>query len=62
MLWALAHGKQPPPFEAASEEALAFALQRYLRAGEVPLIDCVDWPKLRARAAGLLGDTLEVAF
>lgn len=54
VLWMLAQDIDPPPQVAASEEALAFALQRYARANEVPLIDGVDWPALRSRFVGLV--------
>jgi hypothetical protein len=49
VLFALAHGEKPPQTIAAAEEALALALQRYVRANEPPFIDCVDWPGLKAR-------------
>lgn len=49
VIWALAHGEQPPRMIAAAEEALAMALQRYARANEVPLIVGVDWDGLKCR-------------
>lgn len=57
VLWPLAHGMEPDRFGAAAEEALTMALQRYARANEVPLIDRVDWPRLRARFYALAGAT-----
>jgi len=47
VLWGLAHDRMVDPLAAASEEALAMALQRYARTNEVPLIACVDWQALR---------------
>ena len=49
VLWALAHGEEPCAMIAAAEEALAMTLQRYARANEVPMVDRVDWPALKAR-------------
>ena len=49
VLWALAHGEKPCRMIAAAEESLAMALQRYARTKEHPLVDGIDWPKLRAR-------------
>jgi hypothetical protein len=47
VLWALAHGEQPPPMIAAAEEALAMTLHRYIMVGEPPLIEGVDWRLLK---------------
>jgi hypothetical protein len=49
VLWALAHGEEPPRVFAAAEEALAMILQRYARANEVPLIEGIDWDGLKCR-------------
>jgi hypothetical protein len=49
VLWALAHGEEPPAMLAAAEEALALALQRYARTNEHPMIDRMDWAGLRRR-------------
>jgi hypothetical protein len=49
VLWALAHGEQPPRMIAAAEEALAMTLQRYARANEVPMIEGIDWDALKCR-------------
>lgn len=49
VIWSLAHGTKPDAYEAAAEEALAMMLQRYARAGEVPLIEGVDWDALKGR-------------
>lgn len=54
VLFALAHGEQPTPAIAAAEEALALALQRFVRARERPFIDGADWDKLRARFCSLM--------
>lgn len=54
VLWNLANGRSPSPRLAASEEALAMALQRYARANEVPLIAGVDWEALRGQFLNLL--------
>ena len=40
--------------EAAGEELMAQTLQRFLRAGERPIIGGVKWDDLRDRAARLL--------
>lgn len=45
----LAKGLTPPRLSAASEEALAMCLQRYLRTNEHPFVDCVPWEQLRER-------------
>lgn len=49
VLWALAHSQQPGALQVAGEEALAMALQRFVRAHEHPLVDKVDWEQVRAR-------------
>lgn len=49
VIYALAHGDKPPDPIAASEEALAMALQRYARTNEHPFIDRCDWAALKAR-------------
>jgi hypothetical protein len=49
VIWALAHGEEPPRMIAAAEEALAMTLQRHARANEVPLIEGVDWDALKCR-------------
>jgi hypothetical protein len=49
VIWALAHGEEPPAMIAAAEEALVLTLQRYARANEVPMVDRVDWPALKSR-------------
>lgn len=53
VVWPLAHGLVPDRFGAAAEEALAMALQRYARTNEVPLIDRIDWQRLRSRFLAL---------
>lgn len=47
VLWPLSQGLEPDAYEAAAEEGLVLALQRYVRAGQLPFIDRVDWPALR---------------
>lgn len=54
VLWPLAHGREPVPFEATAEEALAMIFQRWLRANERPIIGGVPWDDLKARALALL--------
>lgn len=49
VIWALAHGEQPPRMIAAAEEALVMVLQRFTRANEVPLIEGVDWDALKCQ-------------
>lgn len=49
VIWALAHGETPPRMIAAAEEALAMTLQRYARTNEVPLIEGIDWDRLKRR-------------
>lgn len=49
VLWPLAHGCLPRALETAGEEALAMALQRFVRRGEEPFVDRVDWRALRDR-------------
>lgn len=49
IIWALAHGEQPPRMIAAAEEALAMALHRYAMTGEPPMIEGLDWDALKAR-------------
>ena len=53
VLWPLAQGAEPDAWDAAAEEALALALQRFARAGQVPLIDRCDWDRLKRRFLGL---------
>jgi hypothetical protein len=55
VLWQLARGRDPDPYDATSEEALAMTFQRWLRANERPIIGGVDWDGLKARALALLG-------
>lgn len=54
VLWTLAHGGQPDPRAAALEEATVMLLQRWVRAGERPIIGGVDWGALKAECEGLL--------
>ena len=54
VLWPLAHGFEPDQAEAIAEEALTMTFQRWLRAGERPLIGGADWDKLKAKALELL--------
>jgi hypothetical protein len=58
VLWPLAHGFDPDPADAVLEEALAMAFQRWLRAGERPIIGGVDWDGLKARTLALLGESV----
>lgn len=54
VLWALAHGSEVTPQEAALEEAMVMTLQRWIRAGERPIIGGVDWTGLKQRALEVL--------
>lgn len=47
-------GKMLSGKEAAAEELMAQTLQRFLRAGERPIIGGVKWDELRERASSLL--------
>lgn len=49
ILWGLAHGKPVGPKESAYEELMAQSLQRFVRAGERPIIGGVQWDAMRAR-------------
>lgn len=55
VLWPLAHGREPDRTEAAGEEALAMMAQRWIRAGERPMVPGLDWDGLKRRAVELLG-------
>lgn len=54
VLWPLAHGREPDPYDAISEEALTMTFQRWLRANERPIIGGVNWDGLKGRALALL--------
>lgn len=54
VLWALAHGEQPPRMIAAAEEALAMTLHRFVMLAEPPLIEGLDWKALKTRFEELL--------
>ena len=54
VLWQLAHGGEPHPCEAALEEAMVVTLQRWVRAGERPIIGGFDWNGLKRRALEVL--------
>lgn len=54
VLWALAHGRDVEPQAAALEEAMVMLVQRWVRAGERPIIGGVNWDGLKARALALL--------
>lgn len=54
VLWALAHGEAPGAQEAASEEALTLALQKFVMTDELTFVDRVPWEALRARFLELL--------
>jgi len=55
VIWSLAHGDELSPSGAAYEEMAAMALQRFLRAGERPIVAGVDWDELLALAQHKLG-------
>lgn len=59
ILWALAHDEKPPCLFVPAEEALAMALQRYARANEHPMVEGVDWSRLRARFLSLAAHASE---
>lgn len=54
VLWALAHGREVSPGEAAAEELGVHALQRWVRAAERPIVGGVDWDELKAFALAVL--------
>ena len=54
VVWSLAHGIEPDARHAALEEAMVMTVQRWLRAGERPIIGGVDWDGLRYRWLALL--------
>lgn len=54
VLWALAHGEEVAPEDAVLEELAVQALQRFVRAGERPIIGGVDWCGLRDQALAVL--------
>ena len=54
VLWRLAHGEPVDEKYAALEEATVMALQRWVRAGERPIIGGVDWDALKAQCLALL--------
>lgn len=54
VIWALAHGYEPSPRAAALEEAMVMTLQRFVRAGERPIIGGVDWDHLKQRTLEIL--------
>jgi hypothetical protein len=56
VLWALAHGGELAPADAALEELAVQAFQRYLRAGEQPIVGGIDWGKMKRDALALLTD------
>jgi hypothetical protein len=56
VLWALAHGLEVDEMAAAVEEAMVMTVQRWVRAGERPIIGGVDWDDLRARCLALLDE------
>ncbi|MFS0771052.1 hypothetical protein [Sphingomonas sp. 1P08PE] len=53
ILWALAHGSEVTPEQAALEEAMVMTVQRWVRAGERPIIGGVEWDAVRANALAL---------
>lgn len=55
VLWDLAHGAEPDPITAVHEEVMAQTLQRWIRAGERPILAGVDWDGIKERALDLLG-------
>ena len=55
IIWALAHGSDVTPEEAAKEEAMVMLIQRWVRANERPIIGGIDWDSIKARAIELLG-------
>lgn len=56
VLWGLAHEQPLPANEAAFEEMMAQALQRFVRAAERPIIGGVDWDALKAFMTDKLGE------
>lgn len=56
ILWGLAHDAPLPPHEAAYEEMMAQALQRFVRAAERPIIGGIYWDAIRALTLSKLGE------
>lgn len=56
VLWALAHGDEIAPHDAACEEAVTMTVQRWLRANERPIIGGVDWDGLKRYMLEKLGE------
>jgi hypothetical protein len=54
VLWALAHSSDVTPEAAALEEAMVMACQRWVRAGERPIIGGCDWDRFKREALALL--------
>ena len=54
VIWALAHGTVLSGPESSYEELAAQALQRFLRAGERPIISGIDWDGIKEKALDLL--------
>jgi len=54
VLWGVAHNQMLTGPEAAYEEMMAQAFQRWLRAGERPIVGGVDWDTLKNDALRLL--------
>lgn len=55
VLRCLLNGTPADPLQAAQEEALTQAFQRWLRANERPILASVDWDGMKSRARSLLG-------
>jgi hypothetical protein len=54
VLWTLAHGLPISAQDAALEEAMVMTCQRWVRAGERPIIGGVDWDRFKREALALL--------
>lgn len=54
VLWELAHGRQADRGAVIYEEATAQTFQRWLQAGEMPIISGADWERMRVDARRLL--------
>lgn len=55
VLWGLAHGEEISAKDALYEELAAQTLQRFVRAGERPIIGGIDWEQLRIAFLNSLG-------
>jgi hypothetical protein len=56
IIWALAHGHEVAPSDAAYEETMVMTCQRWVRTNERPIVADVDWDALKYRALAVMGE------